>query len=158
MTECHVKRFGPALQGATDQDADYIRTLPTNETFKVNITRPRNSQFHRKYFALLNWAYDEFEPDPDPDFEAKWGMVPEKNFDRFRKDIAILAGYGEAHINIKGEVRMEAKSISFAKMTEDEFLDLYNKTLNVLWTRIFVHKYESEEELRDVAAQLEDFG
>ena len=55
-----------------------------------------------------------------------------KNKERFRKDIAILAGFFDSTVNLKGEVRLEAKSISFAQMDEIEFEALYNQTINVI--------------------------
>ena len=157
-TEILCRRYGPALQAANEQGADAIRKIAMGEQVMVKITRPRNPDFHRKYFALLSWAFDQFEPEPDTEFEAKYGMTPVKNFDRFRKDIAILAGYREAHYNVKGEVRVEAKSISFASMSEQDFADMYSKTIDVLWTRIFANKEGyTRQELDNVIAQLDDF-
>jgi hypothetical protein len=40
----------------------------------------------------------------------------QKNFDQFRKDLTILAGYYESTINLRGEVRLIAKSLNFSAM------------------------------------------
>lgn len=113
-----------ALIPAHQSDVDYIKTLPNGQPIRVTVRRMRNPQFHRKYFALLNYLYDIWEPEDE-------NMVGEKNFDRFRKDIIILAGFYERYIRLDGSTRIEPKSISFAAMDEDEFSDLYEKTIDV---------------------------
>lgn len=48
----------------------------------------RNSAFHRKFFALLNLAFEYWDPGPVTSRHGK----PQKNFDQFREDVTILAG------------------------------------------------------------------
>jgi hypothetical protein len=112
--------FGPeaeAWMGSTKQ----------GQVIEVDATRPRNTPFHRKYFALLNYAYENWDIE---EIDAT------KNFDRFRDDITILAGYYEKYYRTDGSVRIEAKSISFAKMEQQEFDALYSKTLDILLANI----------------------
>ena len=59
-------------------------------------------------------------------------VCPQKNPERFRKDVIILAGYFDATYRLDGDVRIEAKSISFASMSEDEFEKLYSATIDVI--------------------------
>ena len=59
-------------------------------------------------------------------------VTPEKNFDRFRKDIIVLAGYYDATYRLNGDTRIEAKSISFGSMSEDEFEKLYSACVDVI--------------------------
>ncbi len=98
-----------------------------------DFTKMRNPAFHRKYFALLNIGFDNFEP---PEIDTKWGK-PQKNFDTFRKNIAILCGFGEPVFNIDGTYKIEAKSISFANMDNTEFSKLYSETIDVLIKRVY---------------------
>jgi len=42
-----------------------------------------------------------------------------------------LAGFYEMATNLRGEVRVTAKSISFASMDQAKFDDLYNAVVNV---------------------------
>lgn len=106
-------------------DADSIKT---GEIVLADIKRPRNIKFHRKYFALLKFAFDTWEPEC-LDYN---GQKVGKSFDRFRDDITILAGYYTLSENIKGEPKAEAKSISFGKMYEDEFSCLYSATITAI--------------------------
>ena len=101
----------------------------SNGEYQIELTRPRNIKFHRKYFALLNYLFDLFSPAIDVDANYKFG-TPEKNFDTFRRDMAIVCGYHDAVINLKGEYRIIAKSISFASMDDIEFERLYSRTID----------------------------
>jgi hypothetical protein len=57
-------------------------------------------------------------------------------FDRFRRDIQIMAGYYTCVYNAMGELRLEAKSISWAKMSEEEFAQLYSATIDVILQKV----------------------
>ena len=97
---------------------------------------------------MITLAFDYWEPPEN--------YVGEKNLDRFRKDITILAGHYEQTVRLDGETRVEAKSIAFGNMTEDEFEDLYSKTIDVIIK--YVLKNYTGEQLRSVVAQVEEFG
>lgn len=97
-------------------------------TIRGNMVVPRNVKFHRKFFAMLNAAYDNWDK---PEIETPIGLL-RCTFDKFRKDVTILAGYHEAVVNTKGDFKYIAKSISFGRMKEDEFDRLYNDVLNVI--------------------------
>ena len=126
-----IKRYG-TLAPATEHDAEAIKSLKDGATFAVTVTRPRNVKLHRKFFALLNVGFEAFEP-PEQDYR---GFPVQKNFDRFRKDVIISSGYYKAVANLNGDVRAEAKSISFAKMSESEFSELYLAVSNVLLQKV----------------------
>jgi len=128
-----------------------VESLKIGALIGADFKKTRNPQFHKKYMVLLTFAYEQWEPAEIVYKE----QVAEKNFDKFRKDIAILAGYGYPVINIKGEVRYEAKSISFANMDENEFAGLYSNTINVIMKHILT-RY-TKEDLDDVVFQLLNF-
>ena len=82
------------------------------------------------------------------------------DFDRFRKDLTILAGHYHPVVNLKGEVRIEADSLKWASMDEATFGKLYDQTIAVLLRRVFngaVCPRWTEQQLRDVAAQILEF-
>lgn len=127
-----TKAPGGALIPADPQAVDFISKLKLGQGVTAAIKRHRNPAFHRKFFALLNLAYETWEP-----VEATYkGQVVGKNFDQFRRDVTILSGHYEMAVNLKGETRLTAKSISFANMDEAEFSDLYNAACNVILQRI----------------------
>lgn len=130
-----AKAAGGALVPVDQQSVDAIAKLKLGQGVKVTIKRVRNLGHHRKMMALLNLAFDAWEPE-----EMEWkGQKVEKNFDSFRSDVIILAGYREATYNFRGEVRVRAKSMSFANMSQDEFEGLYSKVIDVVLTKILTN-------------------
>lgn len=113
----------------------------------------RNAKFHRKFFALLKLGFDHWEA---PRMEYR-GEAVEANFERFRKDVTILAGHYVPVVNLRGEVRLEAKSIAFSRMNELEFNDLYRDVFNVLWSRVLQSSYASPEEVERVLNEMMAF-
>lgn len=135
-----TKAPGGALIPADPQAAEFIGKLKLGAGVRAQVKLQRNPKFHRKYFALLNLAFDAWEP-----AEATYkGQKVGKNFDQFRNDIVVLAGFYEMAVNLKGETRLTAKSISFASMDQDEFDALYNATCNVILAKI-LQNYDREQ-------------
>lgn len=98
--------------------------------YTCKVTRQRNSKFHRKYMALLNHAFEHWDT---PDGSCK-------NFDVFRKHIAVLAGFYEQAYDLQGNLQLVALSISFARMDEVGFEDLYSKSIDVILKHV-LHNY-----------------
>lgn len=118
---------GNCFVPATDQDMDLCLKLKQGQAIKSSWTRMRNYKFHCKFFALVNLGFDSWEP---KEINSKYG-IPQKNFDRFREDVIIRAGFYDLVYDLDGNCRPKAKSISFANMEEDEFEKLYSNTINV---------------------------
>ena len=92
---------------------------------------------------MLNLGFEYWTPADIID--EKYG-TPEKNFDIFREQVTILAGFYKTVHNINGTFKVKAKSISFAAMDNDEFEALYNAVLNVLMRKILVGMDKEEVE------------
>lgn len=120
---------------------EWDKTVKLGNSVRGSFTKVRNIKFLRKYMALLNLGYDAWEPG---EIDSKYG-TPQKNFDRFRKDIAILCGFYDIVVRLDGTTRPEAKSISFAKMEEETFSDLYSKTIDVLLKNVYGGSMSAEE-------------
>lgn len=121
----------------TQEWADKIKI---GQVIHSDFKKVRNYAFHKKYFALLTVAFDNWEPG---EINSKYGK-PEKNFDRFRADLTILAGFYENTIRLDGSVRIEPKSISFASMDNQEFEELYNRTIDVLIKHVYKQDMDPE--------------
>jgi len=142
---------GGSLVPDDEETAEEINRIKIGRVIHVDFKEPRNYKFHKKYFALLAIGFDVWEP---PVIEYK-GLPSQKNFDRFRKDVTCSAGYYDVVTNLKGEVRLEAKSISFAKMSEEEFEKLYSATVNVLLQKVL--KSYTKDDLERIVSQLISF-
>ena len=109
------------------------------------IKRVRNPLFHRKYFSLMNFAFDHLEFDDEKIL-----------FEDFRSQVTMLAGYKrEVTSFLTGEVRWEPLSISFGSMTQDDFEKLYEATIDVL-IRYVLKSYTSED-IHRVITGIEEF-
>lgn len=127
-----MKTVGGNLAPADQQALDYVAKLPVGRPVLVNVVRHRNPAFHAKFMALLTLAFQSWEPTQ----RLYRDQVVAKNFEQFRKEITILAGFYDASYSLKDEVRLTAKSISFANMGQDDFELLYSAAANVILSRI----------------------
>lgn len=159
MPEMELVRTGKGIRGfGSDNDRawgrfkGWLRSLGQGETFRVKYWRDRNPRFHRKFFALLNFLYDHWEPG-----ELTYQGAPvQKQFEAFRKQVTILAGFYAPVFDLDGGLRLEAQSIAFENMEEETFEKLYKAVINLGITRILPAGYD-EEELRRVLAEIERF-
>ena len=115
------------LVPCTQDDKDKIAKMPSGEPFQIEWKRQRNPKFHRKFMALIQFAWEHKPERMDNNYQKS------KNFDdNFRKDIIKKAGYFTCHTNFKGVKEYNAKSISFEKMSEDDFEELYSACIDVI--------------------------
>jgi hypothetical protein len=103
---------------AYNSDHELAKKIPLNEPIVYEWKKTRNLKFHKKFFALLNLVFENQEQ--------------YNNLDHLRKDLTISAGYYDLRLNIEGLEIREAKSISFAKMSDTEFSDYYNRIIDVV--------------------------
>jgi Protein of unknown function (DUF1367) len=108
------------------------RKLKLGNTYKCEITNPRNLGFHKKFMALINVGCEN----------SKLNMP----FDTYRRYMTIKAGFFKAYSTPKG-IYYEAMSISFASMEQDEFEDVYSRVLDKIIEDIGVTKPEIEAQL-----------
>lgn len=141
-----IRQPGGALAPATDEDAEALRKIKTGTAVRVEVRQIRNYKFLQKWFTLAKFAFDVWSETIEPQ-EYK-GVQVQPNFDRFRKDLIILTGRFDAVYNARGDVRVEAKSISFANMSEQEFEALYSETINVILSKILNSSTLTEDQLR----------
>ena len=142
-----IRQPGGALTPATDEDAEALRKIKTGAAVRVEVKQIRNYKFLQKWFTLAKYAFDIWaETIPPQEYK---GVEVRPNFDRFRKDLIILGGRFDAVYNARGEVRVEAKSISFANMSEEEFEGLYSDTIDVILHKILSSSSLTEAQLRD---------
>lgn len=128
--------------------------LGPGEMAQAEIVIPRNYKFHKKFMALMNFAFDAWEPDRSR--KTYKGRPITKNFDRFRKDIVIQAGFYEQTFDLDGRMRLEAQSISFANMDEAQFEAVYSACVDVVLQKVLI-TYKDREELDRIMDQIVGF-
>lgn len=116
-------------------DLEEKRKLKIGETYQVEVKRPRNYQFHKKFFALLNIGWENTDVD-----------MP---FETYRRWVTMRAGFYKVYHTPKGEL-YEPESIAFSNMDDDTFSEVYDRVLNVILK-------DTGAEKPDVEAMLIDF-
>jgi len=153
MTEIALMKIPNGLVPADNNSDEFLKKIKLGEIIHSDFKRLRNYKFHKKLFALLNLAYEYWSPG---EINSKYGK-PEKNFERFRKDAIILAGYYHTVVRLDRSIRVEADSISFAKMDEDTFQGVYQNVLTVLMKHISVLGEMGEDEINRLTDRFLDF-
>lgn len=151
-----AKGQGNVLVPAEPNAEDLVASVKVGDGLFLDAKKARNIGHHRKFFSLLQLAFDIWEPAG----EKKWkGEDVRKDFERFREDITILAGHYTAVYGVDGSVRLIANSISFANCDEHEFSKIYNSVLDVVWERILKGaKFRSKEEVDRIVMELMAYG
>jgi hypothetical protein len=143
---------------ACEESSDWLRKKKLGATILVEPREMRNGAYFRKWWALVKLGYDYWS-EAAATIEYR-GEPVRPEFDRFRKDVTIMAGFYYPVVNLKGEVRIEPESLKWASMTEERFAQLYDATIQVLLQRVFngtVCKSWTESELRSVSDQILQF-
>lgn len=147
-----VKTPAGALAPVDTEAREMIDGLKVGQAVRGTIRRARNPRFHRKAMALFRLAFDVWEPMTPLEYK---GLPVAKDFERFRKDMVILAGFYKPVYNARGELRLEAESLSFASMDENRFQKVFSAVLNVVWSRVLrAAGYASEEDVESVIEDL----
>lgn len=124
------------LKPCYDDDFDKKKMLRIGEVYKAEIKLARNLNFHRKYFALFTCAWE---------YQNEETVRHFKTIECFRKTIEVAAGNCEPMYNIDLQQWVEIpKSISFEKMDEEEFRNLYERVKDVLFST-FLRNVSEEE-------------
>ena len=143
------------LVPADEDSQEALSRVKAGTVIHGKFRRMRNPDFHRKFFALLRFLYEHWQPGELQD--PRWkGVTPQKSFERFRKDIIILAGFYESSWRLDGSVRIEARDVSFGKMSQEEFEELYQRVIDVGLQRILPGDYD-DVKVREVVDQLLSF-
>lgn len=147
---------GDVLVPVDENAKKLVASSRPGDGFSVEAKKSRNIKFHRLFFALLNFAFDMWDPPEDRQYR---GQRIQKNFERFREEVLILAGHFEPVYSLDGSLKLEAKSIAFANCDEHEFKEVYSAVLNVVWDRVFRGaNFRSKDEVEEVVRQLLAYG
>lgn len=156
-----VKMPDGKLDGLSDLDKQAykrfkanLKKLEAGELCQLSTKLPRNSKFHRKFFSLLTIGYDFWQPSRKN--KSYKGLAVQKNFERFRSDVLIQAGYYTQTFDLDGNMKLEPVSISFASMDDIQFEAVYSDCLNVLLEKVLI-TYKDRAEVDEVIEKMLNF-
>ena len=111
-----------------DDDYEEKKKLKLGQTYSVEVKVTRNVDFHRKYFALISYAWEFLNEQETERFRTK---------ENFRKYVEVAAGHCDVIFHPRLQEYVEIpKSISFGKMDNAEFSDLYKRVKDVIFSII----------------------
>lgn len=125
-----IKSHGGVLCPASDLDEEKLTKFRTGEQYQIEIKLPRNHKFHGKVFSFFQFAFHYWKSDRE--FMDEAGQ-----FDVFRKQLTVLAGFYDEFYKFDGSVRIEAKSLSYGNMSQEEFEQVYTALVNAAMRTIF---------------------
>jgi hypothetical protein len=140
-----------ALLPANEDELEKLGRFKTGETIRGNFTVMRNSQFHRKAFSLLQLCYEKFCENIGA-AEYK-GIQAKPSFNTYREQFVVLAGHYDVTFSIDGKIRLIAKSLSFAKCSQEEFEVIYSDLINCALKHVY-DKTMTEKQLRNLVEQI----
>lgn len=149
------KIAGGTLVPDNDETAEWLQKVKTGDVLGGEFSRPRNYKFLQKTMCLFRVCFDHFTEHLNTGLEYK-GMKAEPSFERFRKDLTIMAGHYTATYDIRGNVRVEAKSLSFANCSEEEAEQIYSDVINAALKHVY-RKTMSEKQLRKIVEDIIGF-
>lgn len=121
-----------------DDDYEEKKKLKVGQTYSMEVKVVRNVDFHRKYFAMISYAWEYLNEVEVERFKTK---------DNFRKYIEITAGHCDVIFHPRLQEFVEIpKSISFSSMDNAAFSDLYGRVKNVIFSIIGTRVSEEEFE------------
>ena len=128
----YYEKMGNGLFPADIGTEDWLRRKKNGQVFELNEKNIRNYEFLKKFMALIKLGHENTQLD-----------LP---FDVYRKVMTMKAGYFNAYNTGKG-THYEAKSISFDKMDEETFQDVYKRVRDKISEDIGATSEEIDKEL-----------
>jgi len=113
-----VRKIDSKLIPLNDSDRDIFNKFKEFEDIEIELKRPRNLRFHKKFFALLNLGFQNTKQ-------------PIELFEDYREWAIMRAGHVRKIQTLDGEF-YRAKSINFAQMDNLEFEKVYKSVLQVV--------------------------
>lgn len=127
-----IKEPGGLFRPFDDMEQEKTIRFKTGELYEVDIKLTRNPGFHRKVFAFFNFCEKYWSGN-----EVMEHGTPEAQRKRFRNDLTVFAGYYTPSIGIDGSINLDAKSLAYANMEQEEFEHFYTSLINAACKHIF---------------------
>ena len=134
---CQVTAQG--LVPMYDSDYDEKQRLKIGEKVLCEVTKPRNYEFHKKFFALVRLAYQNLP-------ERLQSMLNISSEDDMLTCLKLDVGLASI-IYQGGRQLIKVGSISFSSMDDTEFETFYQKCVDVILTKYL--RGTSRQELID---------
>lgn len=144
MADFYLRRVANGLMPADEASQELLANWPQGDIRLAKVSSPRNLGHHRKFFALLDVAWDCGGSKHFDNREAlrAWLICKAGHFDVMTKTktVGVCPECGCEIPQVHSVVKPH--SMSFANMSQETFEQLYSKVLDVIlehvstsWTR-----------------------
>jgi len=113
-----IKKENNTFGLVNDSDLEEANKIKVGTVYVYQYSKPRNYEFHKKFFALIKLLFDNQEV--------------YSNMEHLRNDLTIASGFYTVRYNFDGVEIIEPVSISFASMDNNKFEEYYNAVLNTI--------------------------
>ena len=127
-----IKEPGGIFRPVSDMEYEKTTKFKTGELYDVDVKLSRNPAFLRKTMVFFHFCFNHWNGDNVHKFCSET-----EQFDRFRKDLTILAGFYVQTTRLDGTLRTEAESLAFANMTEERFQECYLALIKAALKHVF---------------------
>ncbi len=130
-----IKMPGGILSPASDIESERLNRLKNGIVYEVELKgcERRNRGFHGKAFAFMNHCFQYWSGNnTNVEFQCE-----KSQFDYFRKQLAIKAGFYDYVVDLNGSTMIQARSLSYDSMTQEEFEAVYSAMINAAIATIF---------------------
>ncbi|SER37216.1 MULTISPECIES: DUF1367 family protein [Pseudomonas] len=125
-----------SLRPVDQEGIEQLARLKTGAGIRCKVTLPRNFKFLKKTMCLFTLAYEHFCEFGISEVEYKGRkVVPCK--ETFRKNLTVLAGHYDPVFDIRGQVRLVPRSLSFGKCTEEEAGKIYQDVITAALANVY---------------------
>ena len=125
-----------------EDQSEALKRIKSGSVVRCQISEMRNGKFFRKFWSLAKLAFDLSSERMQPREYKGQQVMP--NFDEFRQDLCILAGYYDVTYKYAGTLRLKAKSLKWSEMSEDTFSALYSACIDAVLQKILPGMDEAE--------------
>lgn len=139
---CRVTDMG--LIPMYDSDYDEKKKLRVGENVLCDISKPRNYEFHKKFFALIRLVFENLPEHIADTFNI---YSEEDMLDSLKVELGL---YNIVYVG--GKQLVKVGSISFAKMDNTEFERFYNRSIDIV-----LNKYMNGTERFDLIEEINRF-
>lgn len=116
MADLFLKRTLSGFAPADEASSDAMKSYKIGDTFRASVVKPRNLRNHRRWWALCNLIYQNSDQ--------------YKSVDQVHDHLKILAGHCTQIVSKStGEVYLVAESISFGKLDEAQFQEVFQRAV-----------------------------
>ena len=137
-----IKQAGGALLPQSEIEQNKMTRFKNDGCYEIEIKQTRNPVFLSKAMVFFTFCFEYW----CNDIEGYEYLDEPAQFDSFRKNLTVLAGYKVVTWKIGGGFRVEAESLAFANMDEERFSSCYHALIQAALSNIF---HGSDKEIYD---------